>query len=246
MEYARMLNGRRAVVLGGASGYGRAAAALFEAQGASVATIDSAVIAEGYPKGSYSADIMGDLSNANDVGRMCGSALEKLGGYADILVCAADLYNTFNTASPSSTEFKKIFDICVTSALICAKTVMPGMLEQRRGNIIVITTDLALSASPGTAAAAACSGALLAFSKNVSMDYIRYHVKSNCVLVPFNGTAGRRPLLGNPSFDDAANSALWYACDLSRNVVGDFVPVTGGANYFDASFLEAVKGGGAL
>jgi len=64
------------------------------------------------------------------------------------------------------------------------------------------------------------------------MDYIRYHVRANCVAYPFDGLAGRKPLLGRPSPEDAANAALWYACDLSRFVIGDTIPVDGGSQYF--------------
>ena len=218
LEYANMLKDRKAIITGGMSSIGQAVVGLFASQGAKTAIID------------------GDLSNADDVVSKCQKAIDELGGYADILVCVADCRQP---ESIGLTEFNKMFDICVTSAILCAKTVIPGMLGQRRGNIIIITHDLALSSMPGTAEVAACSGALLAFSKNVAIEYIRYHVKSNCVLIPYGDS--HSSLLGKPEPNDIANAALWYACDISRNITGDFIPVNGGMNYFEPS---AAKGGG--
>ena len=236
MEYANMMKDRHAVVTGGASGVGRAVALLFASQGAKVAILDGGgdetakTLAELRAIRPDCFAFSGDLSSADEINRMCSEAVGAL-GCVDALVTAAGLYMTGSVADFSEADFKKMIDINVLSAIRCAKALAPAMMERRMGNIVTITSDLATSSLAGTAAIAACAGAMYAFTRNVTMDYPRYRVRANCILYPFDGIGGRKPLTGGAAEEDAANAALFYACDLSRNIMGNALPVNGGINY---------------
>ena len=129
-------------------------------------------------------------------------------------------------------DFRRLLDLNVLSVIRLTKLLIPGMCENARGDIVHIIADAgSFRAREHTAAMAACAGAISAFSRCVTMDYIRYRVRSNCVAYPIGGLPRRKPLLNEPTPEDAANAALWYACDLSRFIIGDTLPVEGGQVY---------------
>jgi 3-oxoacyl-[acyl-carrier protein] reductase len=230
-----MLEGRHALVLGGASRIGRAVALLFAEHGAEVTAADE-VSGETERIFNEMAGASPDIKlftldfTSECIKRIRDSALTEF-PRADILVSAADLYKTGETHNFCLKDFRRMLDVNFIRAVRCFQALLPGMLENRRGELILIAPDLTDSALPGTAAAAACAGAMAAFARNVTMDYIRYHVRANTILYPF--IPGREPLTGAPEPLDAANAALWYACDLSRFVIGESLSVNGGVSYFE-------------
>jgi 3-oxoacyl-[acyl-carrier protein] reductase len=237
MDYRHLLEGREAIVTGGAAGVGRAVAMLFASHGASVAILDEDELAtEDTLKALRRINpdccgFTGSLSSSGSIRDMCESAICALGS-PDILVNAAGSYRIGDAQTLSEEDFLAMIEKNVKCAVRCTKAIVPHMRANRRGDIISITSDLAASSLPGTAGIAACAGALAAFTRNVTMDYIKYHVRANCIAFPFDGIEGRQPLTGPPNEEDAANAALWYACDMSRFIVGDILPVNGGMSFF--------------
>ncbi len=234
MKYANMLEGRNALVLGGATPVGSAVARLFAAHGASVAVADSDNAKTRDVFTQLSAEFPGLLTFASEISpvampMLCARVLKELGS-ADILVSATDLYMLGHTDQFLDEDLRLMLEVNFFSAVRAFQAVLPGMLARRRGELVLIAPDLS-SARPENAAAAACAGALAAFARNVSLDYIRYHVRANTVLYPFDGLYGSELAPDAPRPEDAANAALWLACDLSRFVVGETLPVGGGRAY---------------
>ena len=237
MEYDRLLAGRRAVVTGAAGPIGRAVARCFAAQGARVAVLDED--ARGIRELLYElADIhpgccgfSGCLTDPGAIARLCADAVLSL-GQVDLLVNACGTYAGGDAQTLDEKDLLDMLDRNVLCTLRCTKALVPSMCESRRGDIINITADLAFSSLPGTAGIAACAGAVAAFTRSVAMDYIKFHVRANCIACPLDGLAGRRPLTGSPGAEDIAHAALWYACDMSRFIVGDLLPVNGGMASF--------------
>ena len=215
MKYAKMLEGRYALILGGDTAIGAAVARLFAAHGAQVSPVGTPV-------------------HSSAAAGLCANVLKEF-PYVDILVSATDMYNTGATHNFSPLDLQRMLDVNLGCAVRCFQELLPGMLEHRRGELVLFAPDLTDAGLPGAAAAAACAGAISSFARNVTFDYIRYRVRANTVLYPFesvyNGISGRIPLSGAPDASDAANAALWYACYLSRYVIGETLNVNGGLAY---------------
>lgn len=222
LNYGALLSGRRAIVSGDALGIGREVAALFKSCGAGVMRI----------AGGGDGAIPADLADARSLGEAFERARNELGG-VDLLVNVAELAAPGGADGIGADALRALMGKSYLCAFRLTRDALPSMIENRRGDIVNITPDVgAFYGKRGTAAIAACAGAIQAFTRCVAMDYIRYHVRANCVHVPMDGLPRKRPLLGAPDASDAANAALWYACDLSRYVVGDSAFADGGQRYY--------------
>ena len=237
MEYDRLLAGRSAVVTGAAGPIGRAVARCFARQGARVAVLDEnaqgvqEILDELTAIHPACCGFAGCLTEPRSIARLCADAVCSL-GQVDLLVNAYGTYVAGDAQTLDESDLLDMLERNVLCTLRCTKALVPSMCESRRGDIINITADLAFSSLPGTAGIAACAGAVAAFTRSVAMDYIKFHVRANCITHPLDGLDGRRPLTGPPDADDVAHAALWYACDMSRFIVGDLLPVNGGMAYF--------------
>ncbi len=230
MHFARMLEGRRALILGGASAVGGAVARLFAAHGSAVALADAPGDApEALRRENPELLTVAWDGTSRAISGVCARVLEAF-GFADILVGATDAYKLGPLADVSTEDFQRMLDTNFYAVVSAFQGLLPKMLQRRRGELVLMAPDTGTGA-PAGAAVAACSGALRSFARNVSMDYIRYRVRANTVLYPLAGEGEGVPLTGRPEPIDAANAALWYACDLSRFVLGEALPVNGGLNY---------------
>ena len=236
MQNNRLLDGRCAVITGAGTAVGRETALLFASHGAQVALIDQpgsqldqtlALLRQITPDAAVFA---GDLNSVDEVRHLCGLAAAHL-SKVDILVNGAGIFLGGTAHTMSEEDFLQVLNTHLLCAITCTKALMPYLCDCRRGDIINFTSDLASFTSPGTAAIAAAAGGMLAFTRSVTMDYIRYHVRANCVLYPFDNSGDRQPLLGSPDAVDAAAAALWFACDMSTFIIGEALPVNGGMSF---------------
>lgn len=237
MNYKLLLEDRCAVITRGASDIGRATAFLFASHGAKLSLIDEdegklSEFLEELKAGGYEAyGFKASLADFKSIDEASKKALEAM-GKVDILVNIGGDFELGDAESLEEEKFLRVINGNLTSAIGFTRALMPAMKDNRWGDIINITSDLATSSLSGTAAIAAAGGAMLAFTRNVTMDYIRYHVRANCISYPFDGVSGREPLVGQVGPEDAAKAALWYACKMSRFIIGDLLPVNGGMEYF--------------
>lgn len=240
MQYNRLLDGRCAVIVGGSTSIGREVAMLFASHGSKVVLIDEpgpqldvtlAALRQIEPDAVAFA---GDLTSAVTVQRLCEQAASCL-PKVDILVNSAGIAIQGAAHTLSEEDFMQVLNTHLLCAIASAKAIVPHMCDCRRGDIINFTPDLASFSVPGTAAIAAAAGGLLAFTRSVTMDYIRYHVRANCICYPLDGMSGRQPLLGSPDSIDAANAALWFASEMSTFIIGEALPVNGGIAYVSSS-----------
>ncbi len=203
-----MLNGRKAVIYGQYSagnnaGITHAVAELFKAQGGEVAVIDADQIrGKGYE----------ELSAAT---QRAVNALQC----PDILVLCPVFYPEGDAAL-----FGEILELNTKNAIRITREIVPHMKDKRRGEIICVISDVNDPDTLADHTITAVAASMFAFSRNVTMDYIRYHVRSNAVMIK-NGQ------LTDEQAQDAAMAALWFACDMSRFIIGEALPIEGGVSY---------------
>lgn len=182
----RGLEGRMAIVTGGASGIGRAIATRLGEEGMRVAILDlnaagaeaaAAAIAQGggAAKG-YKADVT-DLASVS----AAVTAAEGDLGPTDALVNNAgwDRMAPFLKTGPDF--WRKVLDINLMGPIHLHHAVLPGMAERRRGKVVNIASDAGRVGSSGEAVYSAAKGGIIALTKTLARELARSNVQINTI-----------------------------------------------------------------
>jgi NAD(P)-dependent dehydrogenase (short-subunit alcohol dehydrogenase family) len=177
------LEGKIAIVTGGAQGIGAAIAAGLEAEGAEVVVADLEP-----PEGGIEADV----SSEEDVQRMVGQALER-NGRIDILVNNAGLYASLEmrafTEIPLD-EWKLVMDVNVASMFLTCRAVVPVMREQGGGKIVNISSGTPFRGVPFLLHYVTSKGAIVALTRALAKEVGKDSIHVNCVAPGFTMSEG--------------------------------------------------------
>ncbi len=142
------LTAKRALVMGGGSGIGRAVVGAYLAQGAQVVVLDrdEAKLGEIRTEFPDVGTVVGDVRSFEDCERAVGVADDRFGGL-DILACCAgifDFYRSLDTYSPGdlAAGFEEILSVNVLGQLMPVRAAM-GALRASRGTIILTASSSA-------------------------------------------------------------------------------------------------------
>jgi 3-oxoacyl-[acyl-carrier protein] reductase len=153
----RPLEGRRALVTGGASGIGRATVAALAAGGAAVAAID--IIAPPAPPCPVFA---ADVAEEAAVSRAVAAAAAHLGGI-DILVNAAGILREGTLAGLDIAAADRLYAVNVRGPMLVTREALPWMA--RGGRIVNVASELARLGRAGASAYCATKGAVIALTR---------------------------------------------------------------------------------
>ncbi len=248
-----LLDGKRALVSGAASGIGRATAELFSREGARVGVFDlngagaQAVAAAITRDGGEAVVIAGDVSLAND----CQAAVERMVqafGGLDILANVAGIIHRHTVVDFPEDEWDREIAVNLKSVYLMCKFSIPIMAAQGGGSIVNVSSSLGLSGGPQEAAYCASKAAVVNLTKAMAIDHARDHIRVNSVLpggteaemllaearrlgVPADQVRtdwSARPLgrVAKPS--EIANAVLFLASDLGSYATGSALAVDGG------------------
>ena len=177
------LDGKVAIVTGGAQGIGAAIAAGLEAAGAEVVIVDLEP-----PEGGIRADV----SSEDDVSRMVGEALER-NGRIDILVNNAGLYASLEmrafTEIPLE-EWNRVMEVNVASMFLTSRAVVPVMREQGGGKIVNISSGTPFRGVPFLLHYVTSKGAIVALTRALAKELGRDSIHVNCVAPGFTMSDG--------------------------------------------------------
>jgi NAD(P)-dependent dehydrogenase (short-subunit alcohol dehydrogenase family) len=176
------LEGRTAVLTGGATLIGAAVVRALHEAGASVAIAD--IDEEG---GRAVAQELGervlfettDIRDDAQIERLVGAAAERFGGI-DILVNLACSYVDEGFASPRA-DWLESLDVNVASAVMCAKAVHPRMQARGGGAIVNFTSISAKVAQTGRWLYPVSKAALVQLTRNMAMDLAVDNIRVNSV-----------------------------------------------------------------
>ena len=178
------LNGRCAVVTGGAQGFGRAITERFVASGAKVAIWDHDLpFAEKTAKeiGPAVSAFKVDVSDLAAVEKTCAETLNAL-GKIDILVNNAGIAGINKTVWETDLdEWRKVLRINLDGPFICCKAVVPAMLKQGYGRIVNIASIAGKEGNPNAAHYSASKAGLIALTKSLGKELAQRGVLVNCV-----------------------------------------------------------------
>ena len=180
------LDGRRAVVTGGAQGIGYAIAERLLQSGAGVALWDHdaaelATACAGLAPLGRAHPVRVDVTDLAAVEAAVAATHEALGGI-DILVCNAGI------AGPSVklweypvAEWQRVIDIDLTGVFHCLRAVVPGMIVQNYGRICSTASIAGKEGNPNASAYSAAKAGVIALTKSLGKELAEYDIAVNCI-----------------------------------------------------------------
>ncbi|MDB5502786.1 MAG: short-chain dehydrogenase/reductase [Tardiphaga sp.] len=178
------LNGRCAVVTGGAQGFGRAITERFVASGAKVAIWDHDIaFAEKTAKevGDAAIAVGVDVSDLAAVEKARDATLKAF-GKIDILVNNAGIAGINKTVWETDLEeWRKVLRINLDGPFICCKAIVPSMLKQGYGRIVNIASIAGKEGNPNAAHYSASKAGLIALTKSLGKELASYEIAVNAI-----------------------------------------------------------------
>ena len=243
------LEGKVALITGGARGQGAAEAMLFAREGAKVVIADvldregMAVAAEIAELGGEALYVHLDVSSETDWRQAVDTVISSY-GKLDVLVNNAAIWRGGNVADTSSEQWDQVLAINAKGAFLGTKLAIPQMRNAGGGSIVNISSTAGLVGSRTSTAYSASKGAVRLLTKSTAVQYGAEGIRANSIhpgpidtamgdqVWPDAGsreeTIERTVLkrLGTP--DDIANGALFLASDESSFMTGTELVIDGG------------------
>jgi 2-dehydro-3-deoxy-L-rhamnonate dehydrogenase (NAD+) len=180
------LTGRRAVITGGAEGFGRAMAERFLASGALVSLWDRnepLVTATARELGEHGAvhHAIVDIAKYGQVEAAVAATVKALGGI-DILVANAAVGGTIHkTWEYPIDDWEQVMQVNLTGTFFCCRAVVPVMLTQRYGRIVMIASVAGKDGNPNASAYSASKAGVMALTKSLGKELATENIAVNCI-----------------------------------------------------------------
>jgi 3-oxoacyl-[acyl-carrier protein] reductase len=244
------LTGKVAIVTGAGSqiGFGRTIALTLAKDGCNIVVADidlngaKQTSTEIESVGSKAIAVKTDVSNSTDVKKMVKAALDRF-GRVDILV------NNAGACTPpkpflemSEAECDADVNINLKGVLNCTRAVLPHMLEREYGKIVNISSGAAIEGAAVTSVYAAAKAGVIAFTRSIARGVAASGINVNSIAPGLANTGFARqappemlanykkniPLGRITEPQDIANTVVFLASDVSRDIVGQTISVDGG------------------
>lgn len=180
------LSGRRAIVTGGAQGFGRAIAERLLASGARVALWDREAerLAETAGELSRLGDVITSVVDVTDADAVDGAARDvarQFGGI-DILVANAGIAGPTAPLWEHSPEgWREVIDVNLTGVFLCCRAAVPHMRTQGYGRIVAIASIAGKEGNPNTSGYSASKAGVIALTKSLGKELAGQNIAVNCV-----------------------------------------------------------------
>jgi NAD(P)-dependent dehydrogenase (short-subunit alcohol dehydrogenase family) len=247
------LEGKVAVVTGGASGIGLGAAMRMAEMGAVLALLDI-----DKSKGQRAADDIArkvgrakfyecDVTSNSNCKKVVESIIDEF-GRIDILFNNAGIAIRKNIVELQEDEWDKAINVTLKGIYTLSHYVIPHMQRGGGGSIINTGSGWSLKGGPNAVSYCAAKGAVLNLTRAMAIDHGKDNIRVNCVCPgdvdtpllrseceqlgadeeQFMKEAADRPLNRVGTVEDVANSVLFFASDMSAWVTGAHLLVDGG------------------
>src|SRR5689334_7407886 len=186
------LTGKRALVTGASGGIGREIAKALGAAGATVALSGTRVAAledtaRELPAGNHPV-LPCNLADQDAVDRLVPAAEATLGGL-DILVNNAGMTRDNLFMRMKNEEWDEVLAVNLTAAFHLTRAVLRGMMKQRFGRIISITSVVGVAGNPGQGNYAASKAGLIGMSKSLAQEVASRNITVNTIAPGFISSA---------------------------------------------------------
>lgn len=243
------LEGKTALVTGGASGFGAEIAATFAREGARVTIMDlngEGAKAQADKIGQDAGAVAGDVTSRADTERAVEAAAD--GGRLDIVVNNAGwTHRNKPMLDVTEDEFDKVYAINVKAIYHMTNAVVPMMKAAGGGVIINIGSTAGIRPRPGLTWYNSTKGAVNLLSRSMAVELAPDRIRVNCVAPVIGATGLLESFMGVPDTPenrarfistiplgrmsepgDIANACLYLASDEAQFVTGVILEVDGG------------------
>ena len=249
------LQGKIAWVTGGSYGIGFAIAEAFATAGATIVFNDirQELVDKGLAayaeKGIKAHGYVCDVTDESAVQALVANVQDEV-GIIDILVNNAGIIKRIPMTEMSAADFRKVIDVDLNAPFICAKAVIPAMIEKGHGKIINICSMMSELGRETVSAYAAAKGGLKMLTRNICSEYGAYNIQCNGIGPGYIETPQTAPLRERQpdgsrhpfdqfivsktpaarwgTTDDLQGPAVFLASDASNFVNGHVLYVDGG------------------
>ena len=235
--------GRIVLITGAASGIGFEMASQFRDAGAHVYAAD--LSPAGSPVGTIGLRM--DVTDEEAIKSAIATVIDAH-GHLDVLCSNAGAASTTDPIACTAKEWDHVFAVNARGVFLCAKYALPHMLRQDHGVIVNTASVAGMIGLKDRAAYCASKGAVIAFTKQVAIQYAGTGIRCNCICPgtvdsPWVGRLlaqaddpvaaraqliGRQPMgrLGTPA--EVAAAALYLASDEAAFITGTELIIDGG------------------
>jgi NAD(P)-dependent dehydrogenase (short-subunit alcohol dehydrogenase family) len=248
------LKDKIAIVTGGGAGIGEAIALKYAEEGARVVVVEinpdrgNSTVQAIQKQGGEAIFVPTDVSSEDQVKAMVKAAVERFGRIDVLVNNAAILITPGETRAHEVTN--EVWDRTINTNLrgywLCAKYVIPHMLSQRKGSIILIASRTGMRGFTGIAAYSASKGGVFALMRSMAADYARDGIHVNAIVpgtmdTPMNAQEFSDPAARQKYIPripagrlglapDIAGMATFLATDEAFFCIGGVYMVDGGAD----------------
>jgi 3-oxoacyl-[acyl-carrier protein] reductase len=241
------LEGRTALVTGGARGIGEAIARAFVREGAAVAILDrqlASAEAAADALGKNGAKVLAFAADVSDEAAVNGAvkAAEKGLGRIDILVNNAGIDTTSLVVDMPTSMWDEMIAVNLRSVFLCTRAALPGMIARKFGRIISTSSQLAHKGAAEMAHYAAAKAGVIGFTRSLAYEVARDGITVNAICPGPIDTALFRGIpedwrkrklaelpIGRPgTVDEIAPTAVLLASDEGAYYVGATLNPNGG------------------
>jgi len=227
---------RSVLVTGGNRGIGRAIAEAFLAEGDKVAVTSRS---GGGPEGAL--DLTADVTDGEQLDAAFKAA-EEAHGPVEVLVANAGITADTLLLRMSDDDWTSVLETNLTGSFRLARRAAKGMLRQKRGRIIFISSVVGLLGSPGQVNYAASKAGLVGMARSMARELGSRSITANVVAPGYVETdmtavltddqkqaiKTQVPLGRYADPTEVAGAVLWLASATAAYVTGAVIPVDGG------------------
>jgi NAD(P)-dependent dehydrogenase (short-subunit alcohol dehydrogenase family) len=262
------LDGKVALITGGARGIGAAIAKRFVDDGAKIviSDIQADLLDEGVKnlKSGMAMACPGDVTKWEDVQKMVDATV-SFGGKIDILVNNAGIDPGGSIVDIDIALWKKILDVNLNGPFYCMRAAIPHMIKQGGGSIVSIASLAGVRCLPSMPAYCSSKGGLMQLARQAALEYGPKGIRSNIVApgatrteMLVNEMAGLSKVIQKDAFevltgdvplrraatpDEITGAVSFLASDDASFINGAFLLVDGGAAIVDVSGAAVAKAG---
>jgi NAD(P)-dependent dehydrogenase (short-subunit alcohol dehydrogenase family) len=244
------LEGKTAIVTGGAGALGKAIATGLAGFGCDLvvtgrtkSTLES-VVSDIESMGRKALSVPCDVSRKEDVDFLVKASLDQF-GKIDILVTVAGIARRHPAEDFPLADFEAVMDINVKGTFLCCQGVAKAMIAQGKGKIITISSVRAFAGHPGGYAAYGTSkGAVNLLTKQLAAEWAKYNINVNSVAPSIFWTPLTQEVLEDEKLkqiflsripmgraaltDDIVGSVIFFASPAADFITGQVLYVDGG------------------
>ena len=238
------LAGKSALITGASGGIGQAIAQMFYREGAKVGLHGTKRdVLEKLAKslGERAFVMVADLSDSAATDGLVAQAEKEL-GKIDILVNNAGITRDGLMMRMKDEDWQSVIDVNLTASFRLTRAVLRGMMKQRYGRIISISSVVGVTGNAGQANYAASKAGMIGMSKALAQEVASRNITVNCIAPGFIATAmthglddkqqelllAKVPAGRMGTADEIADAALFLAREQAGYITGATLNINGG------------------